>query len=339
MKIKKFPWRRILSIAAIFIIIGVSAVASAGGFNAHPVWKDVIMKVISSWIATVIVMFLAYSDQKLAIYDNPDHEFHTKSGKMKDEVDDIVERGLMFGFRQYTHKMFEEKREQFIHRVLRDVGLSDPRILLITNEEIGSLVNVPYKGEIDGELVYLDTITPKQLKVIKQIKTGKFKYEELSSDYFVTVENAKGNDAYKYHTEIKKWRMANITKRIIIKMSFMLVYSILFALLKQPDPDKMWEFWMTLASYVAGGLGGFLSGYNMAKTDIRSVLGEVDFKITMLLSFSSDYRSGSFVPESIDEVVKKKLEDIDKEITKEPEESVVVSISPEIIEKTLRSLD
>ena len=319
MKVRKFPWRRILSISAIFIIIGVSAVASAGGFDANPVWADVISKVISSWLATVIVMFLAYSDQKLAVYDNPDHVFHTKTGTLNDEVDGIVERGLMFAFRQYSHKMFEEKREQFIHRVLRDVGLGDPRILLISNDEIGSLVKTPYKGEINGKLMYHDTISPKQLKVIHRVKAGKFKYEELGSDYFITVENAKGNDAYKYHTEIKKWRAENMTKRVIIKMSFILIYSILFALLKEPDPDKMWVFWMTLASYAAGGLGGFLSGTNMAKTDIRSILGEVDFKISMLVSFSSDYRSGAFVPQSVDDIIKKKLDDINKEKDEEDE--------------------
>lgn len=302
-----FNWRRALGVFGIFLVIGITALASAGGFDPNPNWGEVLKKVASSWLSTLIVMLLAYYDHRLSVYDVPTHPLNERHNSLAEEVKEIISRGLMFAFRQYTHDTYIKKREDYTHKLLREVGLIDPRILELSYEQIDQLRITPMGVQGDGKVVYFDTITKEQYKTLLRVKHGKFTYDELSSDYFVTSSDIRVSDVYQYHSEIKKWRSRSILMRVGIKMAIILIYSVIFAMIKKPNPDEMWVFYMTLLTHISGGVGGFLSGVKMAKEDIRSLVGEVEFKINMLLSFVSDYKSGVFVPKNLDDIVKEKL--------------------------------
>ena len=300
---KKFNGKRLIYSLGYFVIIAVVAFISAGGFSNTPDWGNVIRKIITSWAMTAALMYLSYNDKLLAIQDDFKSLLTTSVASVRDRSEKIYRMGLSFAFTEYTHNLYEKRRERFLMSKMDKIGITDKYILVLTFEQLTGLTTKPLL--INGHA--FDVLTPEQYAEIIKIKNGKYEYMEIPSDYFLTASSNINTDVYSHYANITAYRATGKFKQIAIKMGMMAVFATAFALVVPPAKDQMLELITAMLATTANGVGGLLTGILWARKDAMDFAAENDFKISSVDEFYSDYTSGVFVPTQITDVVKQKL--------------------------------
>lgn len=301
---KKFNWKRLIYSFIYFAIIAIVAFVSSGGFSNDPDWNAVVGKIITTWCMTAVLIYLSYSERQLAILDDDKSVLVKSINTLLDISNKIYRLGLNFAFKEYSNVMYKKKRDNYLMGKLGNVGISDVFILNLTFEQLKGLLTKPLIVDKHA----FDVLTEEQYNEVIKIKTGKYKYKEIPSEYFMTASNDINNDSYGYYANISKHRREKRTKQILLKLGMTVVFAVAFALLAVPDKDKLLEMITTMLSTTVNGIMGILTGTLWARKDAIDHANENNFKSKTLDEFFSDYNSGVFVPTEITDIVKQKLE-------------------------------
>lgn len=300
---RRFNVKRLLYGFGYFAIIAIFAFVSSGGFSNDPNWNAVIGKIITTWSMTSVLIYLSYNERILAALDDLKSNIVISISTLMSKVDRVNRLGLNFAFKEYAFLSYKKRRESFMIGKLGNVGLSDSFILNLTYEQLEGLLTVPII--VDGHA--FDTLTREQYEEVIKVKTGKYKYKEIPSEYFLTASNDVNTDAYSHYANISIYRKANKLKQIALKMGMTIVFAVAFALLAVPDQDKLLEMIVTMLSTTVNGIMGIITGVLWARKDAKDHADENTFKTRTIDEFFSDYNSGVFIPTEVTEIVKQKL--------------------------------
>lgn len=307
---------RFITIAVYILIIGlviVSALVTAD--FKDPDWAEIGSKIAIMTAITISLLFLAIKDGEQLYRYQEGSRFLIAFKDFSTRVWAVVKKGVAFAFRQYTHEKYLDRLHAFYEQKIGSVGLQDARILDLSYEEILTLHTRPLLlNESTDDEYGFDVLTDEQYVTLLDIKDGKFRYDEIPSDWFLTHSTASTtSDVYQYYAHVAQKRKQLVASKFIYKILMLILLSILagFLDMNKLDGDPASIIFAILLRLLTAGMS-IASGYMTAKDLVHNETEELNYKITFIDEFFSDYTSGVFIPTNITDDIKVKLQELDK---------------------------
>ena len=243
-------------------------------------------------------------------------------------------KGLNFAFRQYSHEDYIKRRREYMANILlMDGGLANEKVMDLNKEQLEELLKNPMLIDIDGKEEAFDIISPEQYILVMDVKAGKFKYEEISADWYLTVSSGGARDRDNKYANYDKNSRKRLAGQFVLRlfMIFMVVFLFSGIYLSEGNVSQTVALIKAL-SRVLSAIMAIASGYLLAYSEVQENIGSLEFRKEKMDSFMSDYTSGIFVPKTLNDVVKEKLKkDIIEDIKVDDKDRILLTNTDNVV--------
>lgn len=330
---------RLLIPLVYLIVLGLSFLFSLwnAGFDISKIqWGSLVGNVLIFWAITVLLLAMALIDGSITL------KAGTKYMSAREGVSDVIRvimhRGLLFAFQGYTHKDYLRRRHDYLFGLLMHFNLVDDRIMTLNREQLKSLRTKPLLTEIDGKEVAFDVLSDEQYVLTIDIKDGKYKYPEISSDWFLSLDSNARDDRYNYYAFADKNRKHLLAGQVALRLVSLFLLTFLFTGLTISNVLDNKQALIQAISRVLTGISAIASGYLLAFTMIEDEISGFEYRKNHCDSFMSDYVSGVYIPENINDVVKQKLAEMEETSVSVYEQDAPEQVA-EIVDKEDTNID
>lgn len=294
-------------VIVIFLTFGVSV--KFENLDSPAFWA----KVLISSVLTLYSLFIAvpaglsyYKTKENGRYDIAFGDFCT----VRKEV---IKRDSEFD--QWLYSYYEKNRMDYLKQVLSLNGNIDIRVLDLDISEIDKLShpfkknweNTEFEGRPD---TYFRSLTPDQIKVVKDIFAGKYAVERLPNDFFKAFNGKVVSSEYieqaRQNKKNKLYLFKKVGSKVISLLAFAFVFSSLIIEVGQASTiseiiERIITFLTRLFTMCSGYYYGFDTGKHMAMNEATSL----EYKVRVNNLFLNDK---DFKPLTNDELGKQELE-------------------------------
>lgn len=189
-------------------------------------------------------------------------------------------------------------------RKLKELGIEDFTVLDLEIDEIEQLLNKA--GQFNDK--HYKGLSKEQIKLVKNIKHGKYKVNLVDPSYYITVKNISGNRTVteKASKEMTK-KSAYLTYSVISKLTMTIVTSCIFAslakdvLVEQEIAESLMTFGSRMFSMISSAFMGYLVGCQINDIDAEYI----EMRSMVHNQFLQDK---TFTPKTIEEIAKEEYE-------------------------------
>lgn len=186
-KVKRYMNKKILlGISSLLICIALIAVCSFVPFIIDPTQWQTTEFLTDELIIVAIVIFAMVSSMFIGQASNAQND---KSNLAKERTNFFASKDKIINinaFNQWVKKVMQPNDIQSMKaRILRQAGVEDLTVLELENAEIKALLDTPQKY---GERYYKG-LSKEQIKLILEVKSGKFKVQLVEPEYYLSVKN------------------------------------------------------------------------------------------------------------------------------------------------------
>ena len=310
-----------LLIWAVYLIVNIVTIVLSlwqVGFDFDKIVWDTLASDMLINDSIILIMFtVADKDGDLLFRDSPRYPYYHNLKKLLERSWRVMRRGLSFAFSEYCRLQFIKKRKDYFTTILQDNGMHDIRIMDLTYEEIDGLLDKPLLKDMGGVTLGFDTLLPEQVIILKDVKSGKYKYREIPSNWYLEETKTDQADSYRTYANAPKERKRRRRVSFIFRfISAGLISILLAALFREndvPTIDAVIKMSMRIGTAVVSIISGYISRYNLVKEESD----ECSYKYHQIDQFFSDYESGVFVPTNLTEKIKERLIVMEKEMSED----------------------
>ena len=223
---------------------------------------------------------------------NPQHlmrvELNRKSATL------IKDKGLLNAFKEYNQKDYLKQRQDYIEEVLfshqidkswYEMELS--QVIEIYNNERKGV----YRHDNNGnELARLD-FNRKQLKVLKMLKKGNFKFDRVSAETILSGYQVKAT-YHQINENVNTWAYKKLGTRLLLTILGM----VLTTGLEFGGSTDIWESVLLAITNLALSITVYFVAFKVGIQVIEKTDAILELKDAYIHCFVEKYESGKFVP-------------------------------------------
>lgn len=186
-KIKKFMNRKILlGVSSLIICVALIAVCSFVPFIIDPSRWQTIEFLTDELIIVAIVIFAMVASVFVGQASNAQNENSNLAKARSRFFESVAKVSDINAFNQWIKKVMQPRDiESIYQRVMREVGIEDFSVINLEYAEVESLLETPQKI---GDRYYKG-LSKEQIKVVLNIKRGKYKVKLVEPEYYLSVKN------------------------------------------------------------------------------------------------------------------------------------------------------
>ena len=278
------------------IIVTILTTISGAGFDisqlsATEVYTNIILNTIIVLLVTVVAY--PYGKVNTMCKKNPDGSngryitaylnFNTAYAWVKHKLHQ---------FSQWHNKKYNEEVYEKQVRYLSEKGVKQiPLILKLDRTQILSLTTAQ-EFKIDGETVFVSSLTKKQIKACLKVYDGKITLHKLPDYYFLYVDGKSSSSFYEQAYYERRLENAYVIGNILAKVLFGLIIScVLTSLIIDSmvfDSLTMLKIFTNLTSRILTIGTSLHGGYSIGQNLIYKKCYYIDGKSQILTEFSDD---------------------------------------------------
>lgn len=304
---KKFMNRKILlGVTSLFTCIVLIAICSFVPFIIDPKRWQTTEFLTDELIIVAIVIFSMVSTMFIGQASNAQNEESNIAKARVKFFDSVKKVTNINAFNQWVRKSFQPKDVKSMHeRIMRQVGISDFRVLSLEYSEVRALLETPQKY---GERYYKG-LSKKQIDTIIAIKDGKYKITFVEPEYYLSVKNLIDPRTISERSSKESLKKSlYLTRSIVSRVTLTVVTAMIFASLMRDLTDTMdaaeaaMKFISRLWAMISSSFMGYIVGCQINDIDAEYI----EMRVTVHNMFIQDK---DFVPDDEQEEAKKEFID------------------------------
>lgn len=238
-------------------------------------------------------------------------------------------------FRQWADEvLYPRERKSAVEAILNEYGITDYEYMEVSDDDFAALRLEPKICKVgkdkDGNDVLkpLEPPTKNQYKLIAMMRSS-FRFKRINYSYFTSRSAGAG---YAYYANLKD----NQRKREIFALAYrVFMVLIISTILALAAINPMKENGAQIAFDTTGRMLTLFSscfmGYTLANDEMRENIDSMIFKMEKLDEYIIEKESGQFVPVSKDDVIRAKIEEIERRRVEEAEKAKASVVTPEVV--------
>ena len=289
-KLKKFANRKILlGISSLIICVALIAVCSFVPFIIDPTQWMTMEFLTNELLIVAIAIFSMVATMFIGQASNAQNENSNLAKARASFFVSVAKITNINAFNQWIKKVMQPRDIQTINeRTMREVGIEDFSVVKLEFSEIRALLETPQKY---GDRYYKG-LSKQQIKVLIDIKNGKYKTKLVEPEYYLSVKNLidlKTITERSSKEGIKK--SLYLARSIIGRVIIIIVTAMIFASLMRDLSADAGDIASALQSFISrlwALISSAFLGY-MVGTQINDIDAEyINMRVTVHTMFLQD---------------------------------------------------
>lgn len=289
-KLKKFANRKILlGISSLVICVALIAVCSFVPFIIDPTQWMTMEFLTNELIIVAIAIFSMVATMFIGQASNAQNENSNLAKARASFFVSVTKITNINAFNQWIKKVMQPRDMQTINeRTMREVGIEDFSVVKLEFSEIRALLETPQKY---GDRYYKG-LSKQQIKVLIDIKNGKYKTKLVEPEYYLSVKNLIDPKTITERSSkegIKK--SLYLARSIIGRVIIIIVTAMIFASLMRDLSADAGDIASALQSFISrlwALISSAFLGY-MVGTQINDIDAEyINMRVTVHTMFLQD---------------------------------------------------
>lgn len=289
-KLKKFANRKILlGISSLVICVALIAVCSFVPFIIDPTQWMTMEFLTNELIIVAIAIFSMVATMFIGQASNAQNENSNLAKARASFFVSVTKITNINAFNQWIKKVMQPRDMQTINeRSMREVGIEDFSVVKLEFSEIRALLETPQKY---GDRYYKG-LSKQQIKVLIDIKNGKYKTKLVEPEYYLSVKNLIDPKTITERSSkegIKK--SLYLARSIIGRVIIIIVTAMIFASLMRDLSADAGDIASALQSFISrlwALISSAFLGY-MVGTQINDIDAEyINMRVTVHTMFLQD---------------------------------------------------
>lgn len=275
---KKTPFNRkvILGISALATGVVLIAVCSFVPFIIDPTRWMTVEFLTDELIMVAIVIFAMISAMFIGEASNA-QDPRSALAKSRSEfgVTVLPIKDNINGFSQWVKKVFQPKDILSMkQRIMRQAGITDYSILELEDSEVKALTKPQKYGDR-----YYKSITKDQVKVVLDIRHGKYRVKPVEPEYYLSAKNLVDPRTITERSGQEGWKKGlYLFKEVFSRITFTVISAMIFASLmrdltaEDADIAAAWiKFVSRLWAMVSSAFMGYITGTKVNDIDAEYI--------------------------------------------------------------------
>lgn len=236
--------------------------------------------------------YFGMSDGEQKGKQNPKHieraDLNNKSATL------IKDKGLLKAFKEYNQADYLKKRQEFIEDVLF-ANQIDKKWFDMDLSNVIEIYRMEKKGvyatdENGNELPRLD-FNRKQLRVLKALKKGNFKFDKVSAETILSGYEIK-NSYHQINENVRSWAFKQLGFRLLLTI----LSTAIIAGFEFGETKNIWEAMSLAVINIALSISVYFIAFKVGVQVIERTDAILELKDDYIHCFIEDYENGKFVP-------------------------------------------
>ena len=206
----------------------------------------------------------------------------------------IKDKGLLKAFKEYNQDDYLKKRQEFIEDVLFanqiDKKWYEMDLSVVINLYKMEKKGIYAKDENGNELPRLD-FNRKQLRVLKALKKGNFRFDKVSAETILSGYEIK-NSYNQINENVRSWAFKQLGFRLLLTI----LSTAIIAGFEFGESKNIWESILLAVVNIALSISVYFIAFKVGVQVIEKTDAILELKDDYIHCFIEDYENGKFIP-------------------------------------------